>query len=170
MGSWGLETVPAGCAIFVDSTIFIYHFTGVSTECRDFLGRCEQGDVTGVTSVTVLAEVAHRLLVVEAVKMGIVSGGNPAQKLARRPAALSGLSLYWEQVRQIPLMGMDVLGLDLKVVLDSESFRRQCGLMANDSIIASTASAAGIACMASADQDFQRLPGFDVYGPGDLAG
>jgi hypothetical protein len=36
-----LEDVPKGEQIFVDVTILIYHFSGVSTACRTFLQRCE---------------------------------------------------------------------------------------------------------------------------------
>jgi predicted nucleic acid-binding protein len=69
-----LDRVPRASRIFLDSTIFIYHATGASSECRSLLERCEAGEVTGVTSVVVLAEVAHRLMIIEAVAAGRVSG------------------------------------------------------------------------------------------------
>jgi predicted nucleic acid-binding protein len=170
MASSALEELPAKKKVFVDSTIFIYHFTGISKECRDFLIRCERGELSAVTSVVVLAEVAHRLLVAEAVKKGLVSGGNPAAKLAGRPQAVKGLSAYWEQVRQIPLMGIDIVVLDLKTLFDSAHYRHRYGLLVNDSLVAASAKAAGISSMATADADFRRVPDLAVYGPADIAG
>ena len=61
MASSTLEQVRQGVRIFIDAPVFIYHFTGVSAECRDFLKRCESAEIHGVTSVMTLAEVAHRL-------------------------------------------------------------------------------------------------------------
>lgn len=65
-----LEEIPAGARIFIDSTIFIYHFTAASPACRTLLERCEAGDVRGLTSTAVLAEVAHRLMMSEALGGG----------------------------------------------------------------------------------------------------
>lgn len=55
-----LAEIKAGSEVFVDSNIFIYHFTGVSDECTDFLSRCEQGELIAMTSVNVILEVLHR--------------------------------------------------------------------------------------------------------------
>ena len=37
-----LDEIKTGSEVFIDANIFIYHFTGVSDECGDFLNRCEQ--------------------------------------------------------------------------------------------------------------------------------
>ncbi len=36
-----LEDVPDGERIFIDANILIYHFSGISSDCRTFLQRCE---------------------------------------------------------------------------------------------------------------------------------
>ena len=64
---------PAGASIFIDANIFIYHFTGVSEECSEFLTRCESREITGQTSINVILEVLHRLMMVEAVTKNLVS-------------------------------------------------------------------------------------------------
>src|SRR5437867_920613 len=85
-----LERVATATRIFLDSTIFIDHATGASPECRRLLERCEAGDVAGVTSVVVLAEVAHRLMMIEAVAGGLVSGKDVVKKLRAKPAVVGG--------------------------------------------------------------------------------
>ena len=98
-----LDRVPASSRVFIDSTIFIYHATGVSAQCRAFLERCEAGDLRGITSVVVLAEVAHRLMMIEAVESKLVSAGNVVKKLRARPDLIRRLRIYREQVERIQL-------------------------------------------------------------------
>jgi len=163
-----LERVATATRIFLDSTIFIYHATGASPECRRLLERCEAGDVAGVTSVVVLAEVAHRLMMIEAVARGLVSGKDVVKKLRAKPAVVGGLHVYQEQVERIPLMGVDVLPLDIGTLLGSAHFRRQYGLLVNDSLVVAAARGAGVAHLASADPDFGRVKELTLYQPSDL--
>lgn len=168
MTSSALENLEEGARVFIDSSVFVYHFTGVSPSCRGFLERCERGAHRGATSVTALAEVTHRLMMIEAVREGLVTAGNVAHKLRKRPDVVRRLRVCSEQVGRIPLMGIDVLSLDLDVLLRAEELRARHGLMVNDSILAATATRAGIAAIASADADFERVDGLAVYGPRDL--
>jgi predicted nucleic acid-binding protein len=148
--------------------IFIYHATGASPQCRALLERCEAGDVAGLTSVIVLAEVAHRLLIIEAVTTGLVTGKDVVKKLRARPDLVRLLHVYQEQVERIPLMGIDVAPLDAGTLLRSADMRRQYGLLVNDSIVAAAARGAGVDLLASADADFARVKGLRWYRPTDL--
>lgn len=163
-----LESVPARTRVFLDSTIFIYHATGASPECRSLLERCEAGDVTGVSSVVVLAEVAHRLMMIEAVAADLVSGKDVVKKLRAKPDAVARLHVYQEQVERIPLMGVDVLTLDIGTLLRSARVRRQYGLLVNDSLVVAAAQGAEVTHLASADPDFRRVKELKLYQPGDL--
>lgn len=163
-----LDRIPSASRIFLDSTIFVYHATGASVQCRVLLERCEVGDVAGVTSVIVLAEVAHRLMTIEAVAAGLVSGKDVVKKLRARPDLVGRLHLYQEQVERIPLMGVDVLPLQVGTLLRSADIRRQYGLLVNDSLIVASAREAGVGHLASADADFRRIKELKLYRPGDL--
>ena len=163
-----LDRVPPASRIFVDSTVFIYHATGASPQCRAFLERCEAGAIAGVTSVIVLAEVAHRLMAVEAVAKGLVSGKDVVKKLRARPDVARRLHVYQEQVERIPLMGVNVIAFDLGALLHSADVRRRYGLLVNDSLVVAAAQAAGVEHLASADADFDRVKELRVYRPSDL--
>ena len=65
-----LSEIETGSRVFVDANIFIYHFTGVSNECSDFLERCERGKIHATTTVSVIMEVLHCLMIVEATRCG----------------------------------------------------------------------------------------------------
>ena len=165
-----LDQIAAGSRVFIDSTIFIYHFTGASADCKQFLERCEGGDLKGVTSVVVLAEVAHRLMMVEAVSRGSLTTGNVVRKLRAKPELVARLETYREQVERIPLMGVAILPLDMRTLLHSHAVRKEYGLLVNDSLVAAAAALSGIQALASADADFERVTELETYEPGGLKG
>jgi predicted nucleic acid-binding protein len=43
-----LPEIPAGAKVFLDSTIFIYHFTAASLSCRGLLERCASRELRAV--------------------------------------------------------------------------------------------------------------------------
>jgi predicted nucleic acid-binding protein len=163
-----LDEVPDGTRLFLDSTIFVYHFTGASSACRRLLERCERAEVKGLTSVLVLAEVAHRLMTIEASAARRVPAGNVAKKLREKPDVVKTLHVYHEQVERIPLMGVEVLPVGLKDLLSSHEVRRKHGLLVNDSLVVAAAQIAGVRALASADSDFLALRELDVFAPDDL--
>jgi predicted nucleic acid-binding protein len=163
-----LDGIPSAGRVFLDSSIFIYHATGASPQCRVLLERCESGEVAGVTTTVVLAEVAHRLMTIEAVASGLVSGKDVVKKLRARPDLVSRLTVYQEQVERIPLMGIDVIPLDLATILRSADVRSRYGLLVNDSLVIAAARGAELEILASADADFGRVEDLRLYRPGDL--
>ena len=163
-----LEQVQAGTRIFIDASIFIYHFSGVSAECRTLLERCERGEVKGATSTLVMAEASHRLMMIEAVASGQVTPGNVVKKLRKKPAVVRSLHLYQEQVEKIPLMGVEVEPLDLQLLLHAAPLRSRYGFLTNDSLIAATLGARDIQAIASGDQDFARLVDVELFCPSDI--
>jgi predicted nucleic acid-binding protein len=61
--------LPAGASVFLDANTLLYHFTAHPTHgdaCTDLVERVERQELTGITSTTVLSEVAHRLMTIEA--------------------------------------------------------------------------------------------------------
>ncbi len=168
MASSTLDRLKPNTRVLVDASVFVYHFTGASTDCRDFLLRCEQGDLKGSASVITLAETAHRLMMLEALANGKVRRPNLARKLKSKPQLVRSLSVYEDQVEKIPLMGIEVIPLDQRLFLVSAEHRKKWGLLTNDSIITATAEAAGITSLASADRDFERVTGMSLFRPGDI--
>jgi predicted nucleic acid-binding protein len=170
MGSSTLDQIPDGERVFIDATIFIYHFTGASQDCRKLLEDCERGRISGFTSATALTEVTHRLMMIEAVAKGLVSPGNVVRKLREKPAIVRELHVYQDQVELIPLMGIGVIDLDLEILSLAAGIRYLHGLLVNDSLLAASAIHHGIALMASADSDFERVEELQWFRPTDLSG
>jgi len=163
-----LEEIPEGERIFVDANILIYHFSGISPECRAFLQRCERKQVEAFTGIHILLEVAHRLMVLEALHKGLISGSQPARRLKEQPALVKRLSDYNRSVRQIPRLGIRVRAVTLSVVRTSETIRLEAGLMTNDSVTVALMRQIGLTAIATYDADLHNLAGLRVYQPGDI--
>ena len=163
-----LDDVASGQEIFVDSNIFIYHFTGRSQSCRRLLERCESGEVLGVTGTHVILEALHRLMMLEAVQKGLVSSGNVVRRLKERPDIVMALTDYTVQAGQIPHMGIEVLPIDTRLIRPSQDVRTRTGLMVNDSISVALMVQRGITSIASQDKDFLNVAGFQVYSADDF--
>lgn len=163
-----LSEIPSGTRVFLDATIFIYHFTGVSPSCRSLLARCEAGEVQGLTSAVAIAEVTHRLMTIEAVARSLVTPGNVAKKLRERPEVVRRLSLYQEQAEMIPWMGVDIVPLERRLLAIAAPLRTRYGLLTNDSILLATALDHDTVAFASADRDFERVDTVQLFGPEDL--
>jgi predicted nucleic acid-binding protein len=163
-----LEDLPEGARVLVDANILIYHFSGVSLECRAFLQRCEFRQVQALTGVHVLLEVAHRLMVLGALQKGLIIGAQPARKLKEQPEIINGLRAYNQAVQQIPRMRIRVRTITPAIVRASEAIRVQEGLMTNDSVTVALMRKMGVTDVATADADFNNVSHIRVYQPGDI--
>lgn len=162
-----LDEIKASSEVFIDANIFIYHFTGVSDECCDFLNRCEQGDLAGRTSVNVIMEVLHRLMMVEAVRKNIVKPPNIVKKLNKNQAKVKGLNEYFVNTQKITEMGIEIKPVTIETIIKSQIVRLAYGLMVNDSIIAASMQEEGIELLATNDAGFETVDEILVCSPGD---
>lgn len=163
-----LAEIPPSEAVFIDANVFIYHFAGQSEECSAFLARVETGDVRAVTGQTVILEVAHRLMVLEAIEQGLRAGSNPAVRLARQPELVRRLSKYHFSALKIPQMGIETLSLPGDILTRSQEYRQAHGLLVNDSLIPVQMRDAGTRLLASADAAFDRVRWIQRAAPLDV--
>jgi predicted nucleic acid-binding protein len=163
-----LEDVPNGEQIFVDANILIYHFSGVSSACRTFLQRCESEQVEAFTGVHILLEVAHRLMMLEALHKGLISGGQLARKLKDRPEIVKSLRDYNYSIQQVSRLGIRVRAVTSAIVRASEAVRVQEGLLTNDSITVALMRALRLTAVATYDADFERIGSLRVYQSSDI--
>jgi len=152
----------------LNSNIFIYHFTGVSDECSEFLSRCEDGEIRGITSVNVLLEVLHRLIMIEAVNKKLVKPPNVLKKLRSKPEKIKQLSEYFMNTLKIKEMGVIIKPIDFEVIPLSQSIRAVHGLMVNDSVTVAIMKREGIDSLASNDKEFEKIEGISIYKPSDI--
>lgn len=167
MAGWTLDDVPAGHRVFIDATIFLYHFARASEQCRRLLERCERHELSGVTSVVPLAETTHRLMLMEAA----AEWKNPSgalRRLREHPELVRACHRYNLAAATIAGWGIEVRPVDLGTCLRAAEVRAADGLLTNDSLIVATMRDIDIDAIATADTDFLRVAGLRVFRPTDL--
>jgi predicted nucleic acid-binding protein len=163
-----LADLRDGDSNFLDANIFIYHFGGQSVECKTLLERCARREVRGYASTPVLAEVLHRLMVAEAIQKGLVTTRTAVKKLREKPAVVKQLTKYHDDVSKIGQMNLAILSFTPEILTASEEVRKSEGLLTNDSLVVTFLRDRGLTKLATANGDFDRVPGVEVYKPTDL--
>jgi len=163
-----LSEIPSGSQVFIDANIFVYHFGGdddLADACTEFLLRVENRDVRAFTSTIIIAEVLHRLMIVEAVeKYGLPLKGI-VKHLKEHPDVVMDLEKYSIAPEKISQMNVITLVITLEDVLDSKRTRESYGLLTNDSTSISVMERFGISNIATNDSDFERIAGVEVWKP-----
>ena len=154
--------------LYIDANIFIYYFGRRSNECVALIDRCGRGEIEAYTGTHVLLEVAHRLMMTEAVDKGLVTSGNVPRKLRRGPEIVSQLNEHSEAVQHILDMSIEILQVDAEILEISANLRAQTGFLVNDSISLAMMERNDISTIATNDRDFQRVGGLEVHLPSDL--
>ena len=165
-----LADLRSGESVFIDANIFIYHFGGQSLECKVLLERRARRDLLGYSSTPVLAEVLHRRMVAEAIAQGLVTARTAVRKLGETPEMVRQLTRYQEDVSKIPHMHITILPLTLAIVHSSAEVRTVDGLLTNDSFVVAFMRSLALTRMATANGDFDRVVGMQIYKPTDLEG
>ena len=164
-----LEAIEEGSAVFIDANVFVYHFVGASSECTALLARCETSELRGSTSTLVVAEVCHRLMMVEAVEKKLVSPGNVPRKLGRRPEVVRQLTTYEASVESISSMGIELAPLTNATIVQGLRLQRRYGLLTNDSLVVATMLHSGVRLLVSADRRLAVVNEIEIAVPSDLA-
>lgn len=160
--------IPASTKVFIDANIFVFSACDREGESSQFLKKCLAEEVQGFTSVSVLAETLHRLMILEAIEKKLVSQNKPLQKIKKNLDLITKLTKYIEDVEKIFRMGITVMDLSKDMVLESKKIRLEKGLMTNDSLIYTTMIQNEIYNIATFDKDFDRIDTITVYKPTDI--
>ena len=162
-----LSALPDGTLVFVDANIFIYGLLGESRQCADLIERCRKEEVAGVTTTEVVGEVCHRLMVKEAMDLGMIARP-AASALKSKHNAIRRLRKYWELTARIFQWNLVVLGSSEARHRAAQRIRSEHGLLTNDSLVAAACSEHNIRSLATRDADFDVIPQLTVYSPPDL--
>jgi predicted nucleic acid-binding protein len=158
----------AGDAVFIDANTLIYHCTidpVYGPACTDLLDRVGRGDLTGYTSTHILAEVAHRLMALEAAKLLGKPKGSPAKFLKNHLAEIRRLAGFRQAIGDWYASNLQILTIPASLIPVMTALSQQVGLLSNDSLLAAVMQAQGLTKLASNDPDFDRVPGLTRYAP-----
>lgn len=162
-----IENLAAGTHLFLDANIFVYAFLGSSSQCRDLLSRCATERVIGITTLDVVNEVTHRMMLAEALGSGVIKRDS-ARELRGKWQEITKLTEYWTQTAGIFGLNILILASDEARLHRAQTMRARHGLLTNDSLIVAAMDEYGIDSLASRDDDFDHVSGLTVYKPTDI--
>lgn len=162
-----LAALPSARRVFIDANIFIYHFTQtpLSASCTAFLRRVEVGDIQGISSVVVLAEVAHRLMILEAIATFGFPSRTAVKQLKEHPALVKQLAHYKVATEKIPAFNGAVEPITPIHLRTAQSLSATHGLLTNDSLTAAVMQALALTDLTSNDPDLSAVPGLTIWQP-----
>ena len=162
-----LAALPSGSRVFIDANIFIYHFTHtpLTGACTKFLQRVEVGDIEGITSVITLAEVAHRLMILEAIQIHGLFPHAAVRKLKENPVLVQQLSRYRVVTETVPAFNVVVETINPTHLRTAQDLSATYGILTNDSLTAAVMQSLALTDLASNDPDFSLVSALTVWQP-----
>jgi predicted nucleic acid-binding protein len=162
-----IENLPTGSRLFLDANIFVYAFLSHSNQCRELLARCATEQVLGITTLDVVNEVTHRMMLAEALGSGVIKRDR-VRDLRGKWREVAKLTEYWTQTSAIFGLNILVLPTDEARLRRAQTIRTRHGLLTNDSLIVAVMEEFEIQSLATRDDDFDHVSQLTVYKPTDI--
>ena len=164
-----LDDIDSGALCIIDTNVLLYAEQGRSAQAQRLLRRCGSGEVNAVLPQPVWQELAHKLMLAEALMKKIVSGNNPAAKLAAKAAEVQTLGLYRQKLRALRDLGLGFEACKREDLFDSaQQLQEKYGLLVNDSVILAISIRMQADALVSSDTAFRQIDEIPVFAPTDL--
>ncbi len=175
-----LSLLPSGASVFIDTNIFYLHFQARSLDCTNFFSRVFNKEVDAYVNIQVLADLLHKLMTAEALNKHCTSGPSPsALKLKEYLNLHRGtpipLGEYQTQFEDAVAMGLKVLPINEKLLVETKTERATYYLMTGDSLHLGCMNRrtvkrkkAPLHDIVTNDGDFAHISGITVWTPQDV--
>ncbi len=162
-----LARIPKGTKVFIDANIFHFYLRGPRNAreiCANFLEKVESGEVIGYTSTLVIDELVYKLMLK---RIEEIYRENPLKIIKKNRKVISEAADYVEQGLSV-ILGIENLRILTIKPIHLENmveYMKEYSLLPRDSL--HVALMIDIECrdIASADSDFDVLPGITRWTP-----
>ena len=155
--------------IFIDANIFIYYATEhprFADSCEDIIQRMEKREINGITSIFVLNEVLHKMMILEVCKKYDKTMGQAVGYLKKSPKIVSTLSNTRKNIREITnIAGLKIIEVPSQLFEKAVEFSWKYGLLTTDAFHVATMEQYGIEEIATFDKDFERVEFLTIWKP-----
>jgi predicted nucleic acid-binding protein len=163
-----LNQVQKDSIVLIDANIILYTIRNKSNQCKGLIRRCAEGEIYGVMTPHIIAEVMHRLMIAEARENGWIEGTNPARRLSEQPERVKMLFRYEQAIKNLFATGIRCEPVEKEDIIATLRVQRESGLLTNDALLVAVSERLRIQAIASADNTFTRVRGVILYSPNDL--
>ena len=163
-----LRDLPAGSLVFVDASVMAPYFArtdALGQACAAFLERVAGAKFRALTSIPMVMEVVHRVMVAEAMTRFNKGPREIVTYLKKHPQAVRTVKQHLGVPATIYQMGISIEPPTRIEMYSSRAVRAEYGLMANDSLLAAMMRKRHIIHLATNDADFKRVPWIQMWRP-----
>ncbi len=161
--------IPPKRKIFIDANIFIYYFATPNRfeqSCANLFLTFQDEQFFGYTSISVILETLHRLMVIEAsTKITHPTSSTMISRLKNDPALVKHLHNYSKILEIIPLLSIKIISAVMDDLINSIKIKEEYGLLTNDSLIVALMQKQNIKFLATNDLDFEKVKEIKVWKP-----
>jgi predicted nucleic acid-binding protein len=163
----GLSELTEPC--FVDANIFLFTIWSddlYGLSCKEFLNRVEAGELKGCTSVIVLDEVFHRLMLTELYTQFSILPRKASSTIHNQPELLSKLGTCFEDVIALhQISHLTILPIDGELQKRAVQLSQKYQLLPHDALHTACCEKMEIDHIATLDCDFERVDFLTVWTP-----
>ena len=152
-----LADLPSKSRVFVDANVIALHMIqsgDLADACTSFLSRLRKDQMEAFTSVMVVAEVIHRVMVGEAIERLGLAPRQAVQYLKEHPNLVTALNKHLIVPSKIYQMGISIEPVSYVELHGSRLIRKEYGLLTNDSLVVAVMQKLKVVHLATNDSDF----------------
>ena len=164
-----LDDIQSGSLCVIDTNILLYAEQGVSAQAQRLLRRCSTGELIGTLPQTVWQELAHKLMLAEAMMLGRISDPNPAMHFTKKPEVIQSLSIYREKIAALQDLGLGFETCKKEDVLGAFDIQKKYGLLIKDAILLNVAFRIKADVIVSKNTIFHTIEHATTASPSDIA-
>ncbi len=161
--------VVVSSSVFIDANIFIYYVTEhpqFVDSCEKLIEKMDKGEVSGMSSLFVLNEVLHKMMMLEVCKKYNKDMGQAIQYLRKKPEAISTLHRTRKNIQEITaIRGLRIVEVSSQLLESAVEISWKYGLLTTDAFHVATMKKYGITDIATFDNDFRRVEFITVMTP-----
>jgi predicted nucleic acid-binding protein len=160
--------LPENSACFVDANILYYHFVStplLSDPCTTFLEWAATGNVKVCTSLHILSETVHKVMLAEVEGRFGRNRAGLVNWLQHNRHRISELSRFQQAAADLARMGLCVLPTETTDLVEASILSAQLGLLTNDALIVALMRRHALSNLVTNDDDFDDIPGLSVWKP-----
>src|SRR5262245_49457417 len=154
--------LPDGSSCFLDANILYYHFVDsppLSEPCSELLERVAESKLAAFSSVHILAEAVHKIMLAEAAaKFGLNRAGL-ANWLQHHRQRIAELSHFRQAAGELALIGVSLIPTDAASLKEAADISAQMQLLTNDALMVALMRRQGLSNLVTNDDDFDDVGG-----------
>ena len=164
--------IPDGARAYLDASVLYWHWAGVGDEqgcpealCVEVVARCAGGSLLGLTALGTVAELVHKVLLLDIRRHTGRDRAHLVPWLKRHPEVVAQAVEHTRVIESLEALGIEIVCNAVGDLQTATAISRQHGLLTNDALIVATMQRLGLSWLATCDDDFDRVPWLQTWKP-----